>query len=114
MPTRTRVCAQVGCPNLTINTYCPRCAKSKTGNRANARVLGDRGGAGVIRDKAADARFRTAVVKRGFCQRCGRTAREVKLTAHHHIPLSAGGVNHPVNGIALCTDCHRAVDPYYR
>lgn len=54
--------------------------------------------------------FRAIVLQRagGSCERCtvkhGR-----RLHAHHRIPRSRGGSDHPDNGAALCRRCHRAV-----
>jgi hypothetical protein len=76
------------------------------------------------RDRATQARFRTAVLARagGRCQyvepldhgldpvfhlRCSATT---DLQAHHSVP----GDDDPATGIALCRTHHRAVDPYAR
>lgn len=56
------------------------------------------------RNRAAQARFRTAVLTRDGhrCTRCGATD---QLVAHHDRP----GMT-PDCGRTLCTDCHTAVD----
>jgi 5-methylcytosine-specific restriction endonuclease McrA len=42
----------------------------------------------------------------GFtCEKCGRAK---NLTAHHIVPLSEGGTNHPDNIAVLCIACHLA------
>ena len=61
------------------------------------------------RDGAAHARFARAVKKRdGCCVHCGATE---NLQAHHKDGLTSYD---PADGITLCSDCHRAVDPHAR
>jgi hypothetical protein len=63
-----------------------------------------------------------AVRKRVFerdghtCRRCGRTSEEVRLTRHHVLPNSVGGLTQENNLVSLCADCHddcHAGDSWY-
>ena len=40
------------------------------------------------------------------CRRCGRAGDHVKLTRHHVLPHSAGGLTQENNLVTLCDDCH--------
>ncbi|RLG19529.1 hypothetical protein DRN74_06725 [Candidatus Micrarchaeota archaeon] len=44
------------------------------------------------------------------CQQCGAT--NVRLHAHHIIPLSQGGTNTLDNLITLCEECHAKYHPH--
>jgi hypothetical protein len=63
------------------------------------------------RDPAAHARFARAVkaYAGNRCQLCGATTR---LAAHHR----NGDVtdNRTENGLLVCVDCHKELDPYAR
>ena len=65
------------------------------------------------RDRAAQARFRTALLKRAGhqCEACGETQ---DLRACHITPLARGGSYDPSNGRLLCRSCDMATDPYAR
>ena len=40
------------------------------------------------------------------CTCCGVSRSNVPLHAHHIVPLSKGGANHPANLVSLCRPCH--------
>jgi len=86
---RVHVCSRPGCPNLEP---CPVHARPR-----NAAWSKDR-------DHRAQGRFRKAVMRRshGVCERCHQSPAQV---AHHVRP----GYD-PSAGLALCHDCHRAID----
>jgi hypothetical protein len=81
------VCSTPGCPHLSP---CPD----------HGRQPGE---SWSHRDDRAQARFRRAVMARSFghCERCGGLA----TVAHHVKP----GYD-PESGLALCDECHMAVD----
>lgn len=62
----------------------------------------------VREDFARRRAFRTAVL-RGADYQCERCGHRSDLQAHHFIPRSRGGSDHPSNGVCLCFYCHRAV-----
>lgn len=86
---RVHVCSTPGCPNLEP------CAVH--GRPPNARWSHER-------DGRLQGRFRRAVMRRsgGICERCGRQPAAV---AHHVRPGYDAS-----DGLALCDDCHRALD----
>ncbi len=61
-------------------------------------------------------RWREFVQRRAHyrCERCGRGRSEVKLDAHHIIPLSKGGVTASYNLMCLCKRCHSILDSQFR
>lgn len=65
-------------------------------------------GARAQREAEALAAFRAAVLARGRCEveGCRRTKR---LEAHHIKPRSRGGKHEAANGLALCSEHHRAI-----
>lgn len=97
---RVHVCAQPGCPNLTP---CP--VEGHTRPR-NAPWSTDR-------DRKAQRHFRRMVLARdGYaCTRCvePRELEPHELVAHH----IRDGYD-MADGITLCRDCHREVDPNAR
>jgi predicted restriction endonuclease len=68
------------------------------------------------RDRATQARFRTAVLANAGhqCQytdgHYGRCPATTTLQAHHTMP----GNNDPATGVALCRTHHRVIDPKAR
>ena len=50
---------------------------------------------------------REVVARDGACVRCGST---YYLAAHHKLPRSEGGPDHPSNLEALCASCHARLE----
>ena len=86
---RSHVCSQPGCPQLAP---CPTHSR-----RRDAHWSDDR-------DDRAQAFFRKAVMFRsgGTCERC----RAAPATQAHHVRPGYD----PDGGLALCDDCHMALD----
>jgi 5-methylcytosine-specific restriction endonuclease McrA len=98
MPRPTRgVCPRPGCPHLKP---CPTHGGNHTGRSPS-------------RDRAAQHRFRQAVLTRDghACTECGNTN---DLRACHIQPLAHGGTYSPDNGVTRCGHCDRDTDPYAR
>lgn len=99
---RTSVCTIPGCPSLRP---CPQHGRDPKAHRSPSR------------DRAAQARFRRAVLTRDnyTCQRCGKHDPTGKtLRACHIRPLAAKGSNAPSNGVTHCEACDKQTDPYAR
>jgi 5-methylcytosine-specific restriction endonuclease McrA len=95
------VCSIPGCPSLATNHgRCPTHGGNHTGWSPG-------------RDRAAQQRFRQAVLARdGYqCVDCGATN---DLRACHLQPVGAGGGYHPDNGVTRCGQCDRATDQHAR
>lgn len=86
--TRQHVCSRPGCPNFSP---CPEHARPRNARWSEGR------------DGKQQGRFRRDVMARarGYCERCGQPA----TVAHHVRPGYT-----PDCGLALCDDCHVAVD----
>jgi hypothetical protein len=92
-------CACSQCGAISGQRKCPR-------HRVPLAAPGQRGhGRAGNRDRAAQARFRRALIAATglVCQGCGRT--DVPLQAHH---TSA------TTGLLLCDDCHADRDDHAR
>lgn len=102
---RAAVCTEPGCPWLATN---------------HGRCLahgGDHTGWSPGRDRAAQQRFRDAVLERDqfTCVGCGhRDPSGRTLRAAHLTPIAAGGGYHLSEGVTRCVDCDRATDPHAR
>ena len=78
------------CGRITTGSKCPPCRRADPYEQPAWRAL---------------SRF--VVSRDGSCRQCGSS---YYLSAHHVIPRSEGGADHPANLIALCGACHRRED----
>lgn len=94
------------CGTTSDQRRCPR-------HRPAMPARPNRGSWSPYRDRAAQARFRAAVLARDghACRHCGATT---DLRAAHLVPLINGGTYDPANGITRCGACDVRRDPHAR
>jgi 5-methylcytosine-specific restriction endonuclease McrA len=80
----------LSCGRITTGSRCPPCRRASPYQQPGWRQLS------------------MLVVNRdGACVTCGSTH---YLAAHHKIPRSDGGLDHPSNLEALCASCHARLE----